>query len=111
MQSTLHDSCMSWRPARFFENDEQRKQGQRSNQQHLVIVNISNDLRLLRDQGVERRSAGGGKWAQEWRNARILEGAIDRGDVCRDVSMVDLGIGRQQRGEGGNANSCPPSAR
>lgn len=96
---------MSWRPTRFFENDEQRKQGQRSDQQQLVIINISDDLRLLCDQGIERRSAGGSKWAQERRNARILEGAIDRGDVCRDVSMVDLGIGRQQRGEGGNANA------
>ena len=56
--SALDRSGVVCRPARLLENNQQSKQSQRGDQQQLVIIDVSDDLRLLRDQGIERRSAG-----------------------------------------------------
>ena len=93
---TRHDisagshSVASWRSARLRENDEQC---QRGDQQQFIIVDVGDDLRLLRDQRIEGRSAGRSKRAQEVRDARVFERTIDRGDICGDVGVV-LVVGR-----------------
>src|SRR5580698_8334192 len=97
--SALDRSRMACRLARLLENNEQSKQSQRGDQQELVIINISDDLRLLRDQGIERRSAGSSNRAHELCDGWVFEAAIDCGDICRDVGMVDLGHGGQERAE------------
>jgi hypothetical protein len=65
----------------FLEDEEQRNQGERGDHQELVVIDVSNDLCLLRDQSVERRPPGSGKGAQELRSGGTLECAIDCGDV------------------------------
>ena len=83
------------RSARFSENDEQQKQGRRGDQQQ-VVIHMSDDLRLLRDQ-VERRPAGRGERVHELRDTGIFEGAIDWGNRCGNIRMIDLVVGGQER--------------
>ena len=54
---------------RLPEDDKQRDRGERRDHQQLVVVDIGNDLRLLRDHGVERGAAGGGQRVPELRDA------------------------------------------
>ena len=44
---------------RFLEHDQQRKDGKHRDHQQLVIVDVGDDLCLLRDYGIERGTPGG----------------------------------------------------
>jgi hypothetical protein len=46
---------------RLPEDDEQRDYGECRDHQQLVIINVGDDLRLLRDHGVECGATGGGE--------------------------------------------------
>ena len=50
--------------SRFLEDDEQRDHGKRRDHQQLVIIDVSDDLRLLRDHAVKCGAAGGGEGFQ-----------------------------------------------
>jgi hypothetical protein len=97
--------------AGFLEYDKQRKQGESSDHQQLVIIDVSNDLGLWRDQGIERRSSGGVKWAQEVRDDRVFEGAIHCGDVGRDIGVIDLRAAGEHRVDNGNTHARADIAR
>jgi len=50
-----HDRVIRAAPAgRLLEDDEQREHGERRDHQQLVVVYVSDDLRLLGDDGIER---------------------------------------------------------
>jgi hypothetical protein len=50
--------------SRLLEGDQQRNHGDGGNHHKLVVVHIGDDLRLLRNRGVERRPTGGRKGFQ-----------------------------------------------
>ena len=61
----------------FCEDDEQQQYGKRGDhQQQLIIVDVRDDLHLLRDHGVERGATDRGQGIPELRDRRTLEGAI-----------------------------------
>jgi hypothetical protein len=66
---------------RFLKHQKQWDHGKRRDHQQLVIVDVSNDLRLLRDHGIERGAARGGQWIPKLCNGRALERSIHRGNV------------------------------
>jgi hypothetical protein len=51
--------------SRRAESDEQRNHGDRRNHQKLVVVDVSDDLRLPGNRGIERRPAGRGNGIRE----------------------------------------------
>src|SRR5579875_911212 len=63
------DDHMTVHPAvlRLPEHDKQRNNGERRKHQELVVVDIGDDLGLLRDQRVQRRASGIGQRIQESR--------------------------------------------
>ena len=81
---------------RALEDNEQRDHGERRDHQQLVIVDIGNDLRLLRDRGVERGASGCGEWIPKTRDAWVGENPIDGSDVLHDVGVVNLRVLYQQ---------------
>jgi hypothetical protein len=90
--------------ARPFEEDEQRKDGERGDHQQFVIVNISDDLRLLRDHGIEPRSPAGRCRIPGLRDRGAIEEPIDGGDVLNDLRVVHLRVADRAR-------SAPTTAR
>jgi hypothetical protein len=58
---------------RPLENDEKRDHGERRDHQQLEIVDVSNDLRLVRDHRVECGASGGGERIPELLDHRVLE--------------------------------------
>jgi hypothetical protein len=87
------------------EDDKQRDQGKRRDHQQLVVIDVGDDLGLLRDHRVGRRAAGGGERIPELRNGRVVERPIDGADVDRQVGVVDLGIRGQERIDDRNADA------
>jgi hypothetical protein len=79
-------------PGRVLEDDQQRDYGDRRKHQQLVIVDIRDDLRLLSDQGVERRPPGSGDRIEELGNRGLFERTIDGGDMRCDLGVVHLRI-------------------
>ena len=89
----------------LLEDDEQREHGQRRDHQQLVVVDVRDDLRLTRNERVEGGTAGGCNGIQELRDRRLLEGAIDRADVCHNLGVIDLRVLGQQRINDRNADA------
>jgi len=87
------------------EHDKQENGGDGGDHQQLVVVDIGDDLRLLREQGVERGAACGGEGIQDVRDGRIVEAAVHRRHVSRDIGVVDLGKIGQKRVDDRNADA------
>ena len=77
----------------------------------LVIVDVSNDLRLLRDYGVERGAASGGQGIPELSDRWALERPVHPRDVLRDVGVIRLRITDQQSVDYGDADTGADIAR
>src|SRR5215471_11347975 len=71
-----YDMTGTVRCARLLEDEDQRKRRERRDHQQLVIVDIGDDLRLTRDQGVKRGASCGANRVQELRDRRMFERAI-----------------------------------
>src|SRR6202050_4374259 len=82
--------------SRLREDDEQGQHGDHRDHQKLVVVDVSNDLRLLRDHGVESGASGCGERRPELPDAWIVECPVDGCDVLHDVGVIDLRIPCQQ---------------
>ncbi len=81
---------------RLLKHEKQRDHGKRRDHQQLVIVDVSNDLRLLRDHGVERGTASGGQRIPELCDRWALQRPVQRRYVLRDVGGIRLRITDQQ---------------
>ena len=90
---------------RLLEHDQQGKYGKYRDHQQLIIVDVGDDLRLLRDHGVERSTSGGIERVPEAHDHRALERTIYGGNVLHDVGMIDLRVARQQSIHYRNANT------
>jgi len=88
-------------------DDEKRDDDQRGDHQQLVIVDIGDDLRLLRDHGID----GGGERIPELGNGRVLKDSIDGRDVLDDVGVIDLRVRRQQAVDHRDADARADVAR
>jgi hypothetical protein len=81
---------------RLLEDDEQRDHGERRDHQQFVIIDVCNDLRLLRDHGIECGASGGGKRIPELCDGWIGEVSVYGGDVLHDFGVIHLRVRRQQ---------------
>jgi hypothetical protein len=75
---------------RAAEKEDQRQGGERQDRQQLEVVDIGDDLRRQRYIRVERRASRRGKRAPDMCDDRIGEQTVDRGNVARDLGVVDL---------------------
>src|SRR5690242_2674130 len=73
-----HGVVAGARLRRYLENEEQRNDGERCDQQQLVVVDICDDLCLARDHRIESCASGLGHGIPESRNGWILELPINR---------------------------------
>jgi hypothetical protein len=80
----------------FLEHDQQRKHGKHRDHQQLVVVYVGNDLRLLRDHGIECGASSGSQGIPELCNRRVVERPVHRRNVLHNVGMIDLRVARQQ---------------
>ena len=97
--------------SRFLEDDEQRDHGKRRDHQQLVIIDVSDDLRLLRDHAVKCGAAGGGEGIPKLCDRRILERAVHCRDVLRDLCVIDLCVAGEQSINDRNADAGADIAR
>ncbi len=88
-----------------YENQQQRKHGQRRDHQQLVIVDIGDDLRLLVITASSAARPAAVSGSQKCATSRIFEAAIDRRDVRGNVGVIDLGVAGQQRVHHRNADA------
>ena len=72
------------------EDDEQRDHGERRDHQQLVVVDVGDDLRLPRDDGIERGASGRGQRIPELCDRGIIERAGHCRDILRDVGVMDV---------------------
>jgi len=76
---------------RLLEQDEQRGHDERRDHQQLEIVDVCNDLRLLRDDGIECRASGIGGRIPELCDGRIFENAVH----CKAIVIFQRGPPKQ----------------
>src|SRR4051794_13164999 len=81
---------------RWLEDDEKGDHDERRDHQQLVIVDVSDDLRLASDHGVECGTSGGSERTPKPRYHRILEHPVDGSNVLRNVGVVYLRVRCQQ---------------
>ena len=75
-----HDRVIRAAAGRWLrKDDQQRDHGERRYHQQLVIVDVSNHLRLLRNHCIQRGASGGRNWIPELRDDRICKG-LERGE-------------------------------
>jgi hypothetical protein len=96
---------------RFLEDHEQRDHGKCRDHQQLIIVDVSDDLRLLRDHSIECGAAGSRQGIPELCDRRILERAVHCRDVLRDLCVVDLRVAGEQSINDRNADAGADIAR
>ena len=72
----------------LLEDGEQRDHGERCDHQQFVVVDVGDDLRLLRNHGVERRPPSFAGGIPELCDGRSFEHAVDDGDVLNDFGML-----------------------
>src|ERR1700730_9695415 len=98
LQMSFHRDRMTLIAAvgRLLEDDEQRDHSERRDHQQFVIVDVGDDLRLLRDHGVECGASGGCKRIPELCDGWIGEDSVHGGDVLHDFGVVHLRVARQQ---------------
>ena len=83
---------------RLLEHDKQWDDEERRDHQQLEIVDVGNDLRLLRDHGVKCRAPAGSRWIPELCDSWGFEHAVHSGDVLNDIGVVGLRVLCQQAG-------------
>jgi hypothetical protein len=76
-----------------------------------VAIDVSNDLGLPRDHGVERRTSGCGQGIPELYDRRPLERAVHSGDVLHDLGVIHLRVACQQSVDDRNADAGSDVAR
>ena len=103
-------------PTTFFagcslEGDEQGDNEERRDHQQFVIVNVGDDLSLLRDHSVERGTSGGGYRVPELRDHRVLKHSVNGRHVLGNVGVIHLRIRDQQAVHHGDADAGADVAR
>jgi hypothetical protein len=98
LESSLfdHGVIRAVRAGRLLEEEDQRERQERQNHQQFEVVDVSDDLGLQCDGGVERGAPGGGERTPQMRDGWVSEQAVDRGDVTPDFGVILLGIADEQ---------------
>ena len=96
---------------RLLEHDEQRDHGECGDHQELIVVDVGDDLRLRGHDRIKGSPPGGGDRIPELHDGRVLEGAVDCGDVCCDVGVIDLRVADQESIHNGYADARADVAR